>query len=210
MIAVFGGTFDPVHYGHLRPLLSVQQALALDEIRLLPCLVPPHREPPLATSQQRLEMLQQAVAEEGSRHLVIDERELRRSGPSYMVDTLQSLRQEVGSEPLVLVLGMDAFKGLMDWHHWQQILQLAHLVVTWRPGSLLPTTGALAEVVVMHMAQEVTDLRGQPAGLIWFQEVDEVDLSATQVREAVRRGESLQPFVPDAVAEYISAQGLYR
>ena len=136
MICILGGTFDPVHFGHLRPALEVQEALEIPRVHLVPCRLPPHRDLPQASPQQRLELLQLAVAKEPA--LAIDTRELDRSGPSYMVDTLASLRAERGQQPLCLALGMDALLGLESWYHWRDIAELCHLVVMQRPGERWP------------------------------------------------------------------------
>ena len=120
MIGILGGTFDPVHFGHLRPALEVMQALALEEIRFIPNRLPPHREPPWLDADTRRRLLQIAIAQTPG--FVLDERELQRDGPSYMVDTLQSLRVDFPDSALCLVIGMDAFAGLPRWHRWQEIL----------------------------------------------------------------------------------------
>ena len=133
MICILGGTFDPVHFGHLRPALDVQQALEIRCIQLLPCRVPPHRDPPQGSPEQRLELLRLAVADEPA--LAIDTRELVREGASYMVDTLESLRAEKGEESLCLALGMDALLGLESWNRWREIAKLCHLVVMQRPDA---------------------------------------------------------------------------
>ena len=144
MIGVFGGTFDPVHFGHLRPALDVKQALALREMRLIPAFQPPHRATPVANPGQRLTMLRAAVGTEPD--LLVDNREMMREGESFMADTLSSLRKDLGDEPLCLVLGMDAFLTLDSWHRWKEILQLAHIVVTHRPGWELDISVASAGI----------------------------------------------------------------
>lgn len=207
MIGVFGGTFDPVHYGHLRPLLEVRQALALDEVRLIPCRIPPHREAPGATAEQRLAMLEVAVA--GVPGFRVDTLELEREGPSYMVDTLAQLRDEVGDKPLCLILGQDAFAGLESWHEWRRLVELAHIVVTRRPGSDFPRSGELGAMVEQRRAAGADMLRERPAGLIWFQEVTQLDISATSIRESLRQGRDVRFLMPEPVRIYIEAQGLY-
>ncbi|PPD32864.1 MAG: nicotinic acid mononucleotide adenylyltransferase, partial [Methylomonas sp.] len=127
MIGIFGGTFDPVHYGHLRSALEVKELFGLDEVRLIPCYQPPHRDQPKASATMRLQMLQQAINHEPG--LVVDSRELNRAGPSYMVDTLKSLREEFSEQTLLLFIGSDAFENLTSWHRWQQLFDYAHLVV---------------------------------------------------------------------------------
>ena len=130
MIGVFGGTFDPIHFGHLRSALEIGESLRLKEIRFIPCRIPPHRDEPLADPLQRLAMVRAALA--GQPEMIADDREIKRDGSSYMVDTLESLRNEFVNDPLCLILGMDAFMELPTWHRWQDLLTLAHLVVMHR------------------------------------------------------------------------------
>lgn len=207
MIGIFGGTFDPVHYGHLRPLLEVREALSLDEVRLIPCYIPPHRGAPGATPAQRLAMLRLALDEAPG--FVIDERELQRGGPSYMVDTLQSLRDELGSEPMVFILGMDAFIKLDSWHQWQRLIELTHIVVMQRPGSAMPS-GAVAELMAARRVNESSELQKMSAGGIWFQPVTQLEIAATAIRERVTQGRDIRFLVPETVRQYIEANGLYR
>ena len=138
-IGILGGTFDPVHNGHLRMAIEVMELCALDEVRLTPLHTPPHRLLPNTTPQHRLAMLSHAVKE--VQGLRIDERELQRAGVSFTVDTLRSLREELGNKPLCLIMGMDAFQGLNTWHEWTSLVDLAHIIVASRPG---PTAGGCA------------------------------------------------------------------
>lgn len=208
MLGILGGTFDPVHYGHLRIALELCQALALAEVRFLPCRVPPHRGAPAATAQDRLNMLRLAV--ESQRSFAIDERELRREGPSYMVDTLASLRAEQGARPLCLLLGMDAFNALDSWHQWQRLIELAHLVVAFRPGVDREPDAAVAELLARHQAHELRQLRRQPAGRILLCPVTQLEISASRIRSAVKQGKSPRYLLPEKVLEYIWREGLYR
>lgn len=207
MIGIFGGTFDPVHYGHLRPLLEVREVLHLDEVRLIPCYIPPHRTTPGATPAQRLAMLQLALDETPG--FVIDERELRRGGPSYMVDTLQSLRDELGDLPLCLILGMDAFIKLDTWREWSRLIELVHIVVMQRPGCAVPS-GAVAELVARHQMKVCSELKQSPAGGIWFQPVTQLEIAATAIRERMALGKDIRFLVPEPVRQYIEAGGLYQ
>src|SRR5690606_36897071 len=144
-IGLLGGTFDPVHNGHLRMALELKQALRLDEMRLLPCHRPPHRAAPGATSAQRATRVRRGIADCPA--LQIDERELRRTTMSYTVDTLCELREELGGEvSLVLALGADAFANLNTWHRWRELLDHAHLALIARPGFVLPETGEVADL----------------------------------------------------------------
>lgn len=209
MIALFGGTFDPVHFGHLRPLLEVKQALGLDEVRLVPAFIPPHREAPGAQPEHRLAMLELAVADTPG--FVIDPRELQRGGPSYSVDTLQSLRDEIGAAtPLCLIMGLDAFVGLDRWHEWRRLTELAHLVVTQRPGAALPDSGPVAQLMATARARDLSALQDRPAGLIWFQTVTQLEISATAIRQQLADGGDIRFLVPDSVRHYIDTHGLYQ
>jgi nicotinate-nucleotide adenylyltransferase len=210
-IGVFGGTFDPIHFGHLRPALELCERLVLQRMLMIPCSVPPHRPQPYASVEQRLEMLYRGVADEPT--LVVDERELERSGPSYMVDTLSSLRQELGGTPLCLCLGVDAFLGLPAWDRWQQLLQLAHIVVAHRPGWQLDEASMPAElnaVLAQHQQQGAAALNAAPAGAILLQPVTQLAISATAIREAVASGGSARYLLPEQVWHYIQQEKLYR
>jgi nicotinate-nucleotide adenylyltransferase len=211
MIGVFGGTFDPVHFGHLRPALDVKQALALREMRLVPAFAPPHRQPPVANPGQRLTMLRAAVGDEPD--LVVDNREMQREGVSYMVDTLLSLREELGDEPLCLVLGADAFMQLDGWHQWQQIPELAHLVIAHRPGWEMEVDLLSVELQRLWrqcLAAEAAELTTQAAGKLWLQPVTQLDISATRIRALVAAGHSPRFLLPDSVWNLIRLHGLYQ
>lgn len=207
-VGVFGGTFDPVHFGHLRPALEVLEGLALAEVRLIPCRIPPHRDLPGATPEQRWAMLTAAV--QGQSGLVPDDRELRREGPSYMVDTLASLRGEFSDRPLCLILGLDAFLGLPTWHRWRELLDLAHLVVMSRPGARLPGDGEMAELAVARRVTGPAALNERSNGGILFHEVTQLDISATSIRALTRTGRSARYLLPDVVWTMIKDRGLYR
>lgn len=208
MIGILGGTFDPIHFGHLRPALELQEMLGLDPLRVIPCGTPPHRDPPRASGAQRLAMLRLALA--GQPGLVIDPRELQRPGPSYMVDTLISLREELGGVPLALIIGMDAFHGLERWHRWRELVDLCHLIVVHRPGWLAPAEGELAALLAARQVGDVAALRGRPAGGVVFCAVTQLDISASRIRELVRVGSSPRFLLPDPVLDYITTTGLYR
>ncbi len=209
MIGIFGGTFDPIHFGHLRPALDMQQALGCDEVRLLPCRVPPHRDVPHASPEQRLTMLRLAI--HGERNLSVDERELQRDGPSYMIDTLLSLRLELGKErPLALMIGMDAFQGLDRWHRWRELMDLCHVVVATRPGWTPPHDGPMVAQVRERLVAEAEALRTGPAGKLLFCPVTHLDISASRIRALLAAGRSPRYLLPAAVLEYIQVAGLYQ
>lgn len=210
VIGVFGGTFDPVHNGHLRPVLEVTQALGLAQVRLIPCHIPPHRGPPWASPAQRLTLLHAAV--QGEPRFIVDERELQRAGPSYTVDTLLSLRAELGTVPLCLMLGMDAFCHLPTWHRWSELIGLAHLIVMHRPGWSPPAHGAVATLLAQHGVNEKTGaaLRTAPAGHVLLWPVAQLEISATGIRAQLQAGQSPRYLLPDAVLQIIEQQGWYR
>ncbi|MBS0313769.1 MAG: nicotinate-nucleotide adenylyltransferase [Proteobacteria bacterium] len=215
-LGLFGGTFDPVHCGHLRVALAAAQALALPEVRLIPSRTPVHRPQPGATAEQRLAMLRLAVADDATGTLRVDDRELRRHTPSYTVPTLEALRAEVGAErALVWLLGADAFGGLMSWHRWPALFDLAHLVVLNRPGSPAEAlrTPALAPVWQGRLNDDLGVLRTQPHGALCFLEVAPQDISATAIRNLIAGGApdtALAALLPPAVLAYIRAHHLYR
>jgi nicotinate-nucleotide adenylyltransferase len=206
-LGILGGTFDPIHYGHLRPAQEVLRALDLAEVRIIPAANPPHRRAPLATVAQRLCMAELAVAEFPG--LRVDDREIRRGGPSYTVLTLESLREEFGARPLCLLLGLDAFDGLETWHQWQQLPELAHFVVMTRPGWSLPATEALPAWVRSRLAHAEDDLAQASSGKIYFQTVSPQDISATRIREANARGEAVDGLLPSAVLDYVRTNRIY-
>jgi nicotinate-nucleotide adenylyltransferase len=208
MIGILGGTFDPVHFGHLRPALEVQEALALEELRLIPCHIPPHRGQPHASAAQRVAMLEAAVQAHPA--FRIDTRELQRHGPSYTFDTLVSLREDLGDTGICLLMGMDAFGDLTTWHRWNELIDLCHLVVMTRPGADIPSDGELADFIRRHRVSDAAQMRGLPAGRLLFQPVTALAISASRLRALLAEGLSPAFLTPEAVIEIINQEGLYR
>lgn len=207
VIGVLGGTFDPIHFGHLRPALDVHERLGLRDLRFIPCNVPPHRGAPVAAAEHRLAMVERAIA--GVPGFRVDSRELNRPGPSYTVDTLRSLRGEIGPDaPLLLIMGLDAFAGLDTWHRWREIPSLAHVVVAHRPGSSLPEHAAYLELA--PVTESCPALEDRASGLVVFQSVTQLDISATDIRERLRAGRSPRYLLPDSVRHYITEHDLYQ
>ncbi len=206
-IGVFGGTFDPIHYGHLRTAFELGQMLKLSQVLFLPTGNPPHREAPLASSDLRLEMVRAAVA--GQAGFAVDDREIRRSGVSYSVDTLADLRREHPQRSLCLLLGMDAFLGMPTWHRWREIFDLAHVVVAHRPGWKAPITGPLGEEMVDRGTGSVRDLHSAVAGRIHVHAVTQLEIASTDLRALILSGRDLRYLVPDAVREIIIRTGCY-
>ncbi len=209
LLCFYGGTFDPVHRGHLAIARTARDQLHAT-IHLMPASDPPHRAAPGATAGQRLQMLQLAV--QGEHGLVVDRRELDRSGPSYSVETLLEVRKTQGPlQPLALLVGADSFVGLPGWRQWTRLFELAHLVVAERPGvsvdEQLPD--ALLQEIMGRAATTPAQLHQQPAGLLLRLQHPLQPESASQVRSLVASGGRWQPLVPPAVAAFIVAQGLY-
>jgi nicotinate-nucleotide adenylyltransferase len=206
-LGILGGTFDPIHYGHLRPAQEVLRVLDLAEIRVIPAANPPHRRPPVATPEQRLRMVELAVA--GVPGFTVDDREFRRGGPSYTVLTLESLRREFGERPLCLLLGLDAFESIETWHQWQRLPELAHFIVMTRPGWEFPAGARLPPWARDRQVRDTSMLNQASAGKIYYQAVTPQDISATRIREALARGEPVEAWLPSAVLEYIRANRVY-
>ncbi len=206
--AVFGGTFDPVHRGHLGAAAAVRDALAIEDFRFLPAGDPPHRQRTLAAPEQRLRMLELAL--EGRPGFAIDRREIDRQGPSYMVDTLASLREEYPDDALLLVLGQDALNGLDRWHEWRRLPGLAHLVVMTRPGERPDYSAALDKELAPRQVDDPERLGQATAGSVLSLAVTPLAISSTAIREGVDDPAELRRLVPEAVAGFIEREGLYR
>ena len=208
-IGILGGTFDPIHYGHLRTALELLETLELAEVRFIPCRIPAHRGLPQVTAEQRMTLVQLAM--DGQRGFIADDRELRRDGPSYMVDTLASLRNDFGAEtPLCLIVGTDAFRDLHTWHRWQNLTDWAHIVVMQRPGVPQPLAPVLETFIRSRVLDDRLALRQTPAGGILFQSVTQLNISATQIRTLLTQGQSPRYLLPEAVLTYLDNQALYR
>ncbi|MFN4262785.1 MAG: nicotinate-nucleotide adenylyltransferase [Thioalkalivibrionaceae bacterium] len=209
MIGVMGGTFDPVHFGHLRPATEIAEWLELDCLHWIPVNVPPHRARPMTPAFHRLAMVECALAGASSgARMVADRRELDRAGPSYTVDTLASLRREIGPDaPLVLMMGMDAFTGFRSWHRWPDILDQTHLVVAHRPGS--PAAEELDDELAERFVQSPNALRTSRGGLIALKQVTQLDISSTRIRSLLRQGRNPRYLLPDAVLDYIHDHRLF-
>ncbi|AYF88573.1 nicotinate-nucleotide adenylyltransferase [Pseudomonas sp. JS3066] len=207
-IGLFGGTFDPVHIGHLRSAVEVAEQFGFDELRLIPSARPPHRDSPRVSATQRLEMVQLAVG--GVAPLVVDDRELKRERPSWTIETLESLRAELGTDDqLFLLVGWDAFCGLPSWHRWSELLDHCHILVLQRPDADSEAPEDLRDLLAARSAVDPQSLQGA-AGQIAFVWQTPLAISATQIRQLLGEGRSVRYLVPDAVLAYIHAHDLYR
>jgi len=206
-IGLFGGTFDPIHFGHLRTALELLDDLQLAEVRFMPCARPPHGKTPVAPAALRLAMVKAAIA--GQPGFVVDERELDRPGPSYTVETLEVLRAEGASRALGLIVGMDAFIDIGSWYRSEDILHLAHVIVARRPGTQLPEAGPAGALLAAHGVTECGALADTPAGKVLVHTVTQLEISSSAIRAAARDGRSQRYLMPDAVAALIETTGCY-
>ncbi len=212
-IGILGGTFDPIHFGHLRLAQEVADQLRLAEVRFVPSGTPPHRAAPVASAADRLAMVRLAVA--GNVLFTVDARETANAEPGYTVDTLTALRTEAGpAQSLVLLLGADAFLELATWSRWHQLFELAHVAVAYRPGFSVDTWQArmpqpLAAEYNARLVHQPFAVHVAPAGGITVVPIAELDISATKIREATHHGRSARYWLPDNIYQYIQEHKLY-
>lgn len=208
-VAIFGGTFDPIHYGHLRVAWEVAEQLDC-EVRLMPSARPPHRAVPGASADDRAAMIERALAGQG--RLKLDRRELDRRGPSYSVDTLLELRRELGPDrPLVFVLGADAFRALPSWHRWREITGLAHLLAMTRPRQRLDKLDDALHAAMAGRWTGMTErLRAEPSGRVMVLRVTPLAISSSLIRASLVEGRSPRFLLPQPVLDHIVERRLYR
>lgn len=211
-LGILGGTFDPIHHGHLRLAIEASQRLGLSAIRLIPAGQPPHRARPGTPAIHRLAMAELAVRELAG--FEIDPAEVHSAQPSYTVATLERLRATLGAErPLVLILGADAFLGLAAWHRWRELFGLAHVAVATRPGYVLADAlygGELADECPERLRTDAAALHTDPAGNIVTFTIPSLEISATLIRQALGRGENARFLLPTPVLDYIQDHHLYQ
>ena len=211
-VGIFGGTFDPVHYGHLRLAEEMLELANLRQIRFIPTGTPPHRNAPQVSAQHRSAMVQLAIADQPA--FMLDDREVRRTTPCYTVDTLRELRADLGiAQPLCLLMGGDAFLQLHTWHEWEQLFELAHIVVGYRPGFTIDERihSATAELQQHYQQRLCTanDLSRLPSGGIAELAIPKLEISATDIRRRVAENRTIRYLLPNAVANYIHQHHLY-
>src|SRR3954454_12216655 len=213
LIGIFGGTFDPIHYGHLRVAEEISEMAALAEMRFVPAAIPRLRQPPIAAVHHRVEMVWLAI--EGNSRFILDVRETRRQGISYSIDTLREMKQELGDEAILcFMLGADAFMKLTRWQSWRELFGLCHFLVAARPGHpLLEDANALPWELKLECQHRWVsrsgDLMRAPAGLVFLAPTTLLDISATNIRARISSGKSTRYLVPDAARDYISTKQLY-
>lgn len=206
---ILGGTFDPVHFGHLRAAAELYEQLQVDDFRMLPAGQPPHRGRTQASASDRLRMLQLALQEHPG--IRLDDCEIRRDGPSYMVDTLTQIRAAIGAKrSLLLALGQDAANKLDQWHRWQQLPQLAHLVIMTRPDNTPGYAGDLAALLQPRIIEHCDELWQAAAGYVLHLPITELAISSTDIRQQIAAGRDPAFLLPASVLGYIREHDLYR
>jgi nicotinate-nucleotide adenylyltransferase len=215
LVGILGGTFNPIHYGHLRMAQELADALGLCEVRFTPSANPPHKATPIVSAEHRTAMVKLAIADNAL--FKLDTRELERSGASYTIDTLISLSEELGREidqniAFCLIMGSDAFAKLNIWHRWQELLNYCHIVLVQRPSTLLNQPKLPEELTVLlhdHYTENVIDLTNNATGYIHMQKITAQDISATSIRDNLKLGISSRYLTPNQVIEYIERKNLY-
>jgi nicotinate-nucleotide adenylyltransferase len=211
VIGLTGGTFDPIHFGHLRMAQELAENLRLSTVRFIPAAQPPHKSAPIVSAEHRSAMVRLGIA--GNSIFSCDERELHRVGASYTIDTLHSLRDELGADiSLVLLMGSDAFSKFDTWHHWQEIIQLCHIALVQRPieGKQEPLSEALQKFLQSHYTEDAEDFHRMPAGFVTMQKVTALDISSTAIRNYLQQQHSVKYLLPDSVIEYIRTYQLFK
>lgn len=208
-IGILGGTFNPIHFGHLRMAQELAEALNFDEVRFIPASSPPHKDTPTISAEHRAAMVRVAIADNPV--FTIDERELHRAGASYTIDTLLSLRAEVGTQvSMTLFMGSDAFTKFHSWHRWEEIIQHCHIALVQRPHANEAKLPKLLETFLHnHYTENSDDLHTSPAGFVTMRQITALEISSTAIREAFRHDYSTRYLMPDSVIDYIQTHHLY-
>jgi len=204
LIGINGGTFDPIHLGHLRPALEVQKALGLEEVRFIPCSQPVHRNQPSVSAKHRCKMIELAIQSQSS--FILDKTEIEQNKPSYMINTLKILSKRYNNKSLVLMMGTDAFAKFTTWHQWEEILKLANLAITHRPSEPIPQEGKIGQVFQHHWVPKLSKKTGQIVDI----PITQLDLSATALRNYLKQGDCIDFLMPDSVVQYIKQHQLYQ
>ncbi len=206
-IAIFGGTFDPVHLGHIALATAITKQLDLEELRFMPCYQSPFKKLPLATTAQRLTMLKLALNNQPE--FIIDERELQHKKVSYSFNALRSIRDEIGNQPLCFIMSQDAFSKFNLWHKWKEMLTLCHLVVANRPDNSMIPSEAMSQIITERQTNDKTRLTTKNAGYISFIEIEPNPISATNIRQLIQNGQDVSAFLSPPVWEFIQQNNLY-
>lgn len=207
-VALLGGTFNPIHFGHLNLANCLVDYLHVESVRMIPCAIPPHRETPSVSAEKRLAMLQLAIDDHPL--LTSDDLELRKSTPNYSIETVQQIRQQVGEEtPLFFCIGMDSLLTIDSWHHWQQLLDYCHLAICPRPGYKLPIKGHLAEWIEQNLCDDIERVKTLAQGCLHLCKIPLKDISSTAIRDSIKCAQSIDHLTPKSVVNFITKHSLY-
>ena len=210
-IGLFGGTFDPVHMGHLKTAAELKKLFELKEMRMILSARPPHRDTPSSNPDHRLKMLKIALNGKEGKGLILDKIEYERIGLSYTLDTVIAVRSQAGPEvSICLCLGMDSFSSMDSWSDWKKLLNIVHIVVANRPGWEQPRNGAIYEVIKKHRATDTLDFHRSPSGKIFLTKFTPMCISSTAIRKGIAQKVSIRGLLPAEVAEYIQTNKLYQ
>ncbi|MBE0362511.1 nicotinate-nucleotide adenylyltransferase [Pseudoalteromonas ulvae UL12] len=207
MIGIFGGTFDPIHQGHLNIATHCIEQLPLSTLAFMPCAQPAHKTHSGVSAEQRLAMVKLAIAQQPK--FTIDDRELKRKGPSYSLLSLQELRQEHPNDAIAFLIGMDSLNNLHKWYQWQEVVDLCHLIVCQRPGEALNPSPVIRDYIARNSAPDVHALKTKQAGLCYFLATSLTAISSSELREQLKTSPSLPEHLPTSVANYIKNQHIY-
>jgi nicotinate-nucleotide adenylyltransferase len=207
-VALFGGTFNPIHFGHLNLANHLVDYLQVESVRLMPCAIPPHRETPTISAEHRMAML--ALATAGNNAIVADDLELKRASTSFSIDTVIQVRQDIGTQtPLFFCLGMDALSTIDSWHRWADLLDSCHIVACSRPNYQLPKDGVVTNWVEQHLCNDLSELKKQSHGYLHLCKIPPLDISSTAIRDSIKCGKSIDYMTSKPVVNYIKQHSLY-
>jgi nicotinate-nucleotide adenylyltransferase len=207
-IGFLGGTFDPIHFGHLRPALEITAALSLQQLFIMPNHIAPHKSVSHASAKQRSKMVALAISQQP--RMTIDKRELKRHKPSYTIDTLKELKIEYPNTPICFIMGMDSLISVDKWFDWTNMLSYCHLIISHRPGWENKFNQQVAALVANHQTTDKHDLHNHQFGKIYFQATSQLAISSTEIRELLSHDISIDFLTPDSVINYIKEQHLYK
>jgi len=206
-IGILGGTFNPVHFGHLRTALAAQQEFSLDEVRLIPCHHPVHKEEPEVSAQHRIEMLHKATKAE--KRILVDVRECMRPGPSYMIETLDSLRIEYPHDRLFLLMGVDAYNKLEGWKDWQKLFELAHIIVITRPGWEIKPSQLIKKYCEHRSVSSFSEMCQSKSGKVLTYSFIPLMIASSEIRKLLKENKSVRYLIPNKVIKYLKKHKLY-
>ena len=207
-VVMFGGTFNPIHFGHINLANHLVDYLQVKSVRMIPCAIPAHREAPNVSAEHRMAMLALATAENNA--IVADDLELKRASTSFSIDSVIQVRQDIGAKtPLFLCLGMDSISTIDSWHRWSDLLDNSHIVACSRPNYQLPKDGVVANWIEQHLCEDLTQLKKQPHGYVHLCKIPLLDISSSSIRDSVKCGKNIDHMTTQSVINYIKKHSLY-